>query len=274
MAFFGDSIAYLEVLKMNVCPAIADSTVQLAKYIEPITASVLGDISNNLLRGGPTEQHRAGLKPPQRNVMKNSSRSRCEPHAKQAPFDSRSKLFSPKPQCSKSCRQSVLSHGIHCSQEFCTVMMKKLNKGIGCYVEYILDECPNSSTECTVMLEKMHSIAKYSSSSHILGVVLFTRVISCDPEYFVKAGRENWKFVVFVCIMIAQKQNDDDALCTKEFSKIWSMLPGFDGQSTEFSLGVSRMEMCILMTIDWQVAVESSIYESFVCELAYLGSQG
>ena len=52
------------------------------------------------------------------------------------------------------------------------------------------------------------------------------------------------------------------------------MLPGFDGRRTEFSLGVSRMEMYILMKIDWQVAVESSMYESFVRELSYLGSQG
>ena len=210
------------------------STVQLAKYIEPITVSVLGDISNYLLRGGPTEQHRAGLKSPQRNVMKHSSRFRCETHSKQARFDSRSKLFSPKPQCSKSCRQSVLSHGIDCSQEFCNNMMKKINKGIGCYVEYVLDECPNASTECTVMLEKMHSIAKYSSSSHILGVVLFTRVLSCAPDYFVKAGRENWKFLVFVCIMIAQKQMTTMLCVQRNFQKYGACFPALMAEGQNF----------------------------------------
>lgn len=165
----------------------------------------------------------------------------------------------------------------------------EMNAGIGVYLEHIFDlgdelaeegNQLNTANDCMHFLITVHRLAQYSSACHIIAAVLMTRLVTSDQS-FAPANKQNWRPLLFVCILIAQKLNDDVPLQNSGFMELWNRCeqqacakdPNREPPDEDFPHRIDSTEVDIMMRVGWHVAVGQEVFDEFTDELCGLGKQ-
>jgi hypothetical protein len=139
-----------------------------------------------------------------------------------------------------------------------------LTTGISMYLETVCGHC-GIAKECYTMLGRMYHIAKYSSSCHVSAVVIFSRFVASLQKQ--ELEQIEWKQLLFTCVLIAQKFNDDVSLQNKEFKVLWARL------RYPQTINLQQLELDILNGIDWKVSITVDIFQQCTDDLNALGKR-
>ncbi|EKU21895.1 hypothetical protein NGA_0233900 [Nannochloropsis gaditana CCMP526] len=102
-----------------------------------------------------------------------------------------------------------------------------------------------------------------------MALILVMRLFQYNPDMTLHAG--NWRRVLLIAFMIAQKTWDDRALRNKDFPQIWTAVTGWDERESPIILEeINEMERAFLRKLDHQMFIAPSTYASTYFELCSL----